>query len=123
MIRLVHYTTQGYFRRTQIRWFPDAEFEIVKTCITSLSFDTFQNGYCSDDTEFKKRLQSNVLYDYAARNWGHHAREASIRARQSNSSLLYCVAKVSSLSQDMPTQMQVWVLKRPHPHGGGVRFP
>ncbi|KAF4215380.1 hypothetical protein CNMCM5878_008086 [Aspergillus fumigatiaffinis] len=105
MIRLVHYTTQEYFRRTQSRWFPDAELEIVTTCITYLSFDTFQNGYCSDDTEFETRLQSNVLYDYAARNWGHHAREASIRARQSNSSLLNGAAKVSGLSQDMPTQM------------------
>jgi hypothetical protein len=105
MIRLVHYTTQEYFRRTQSRWFPDAELEIVKTCITYLSFDTFQNGYCSDDTEFETRLQSNVLYDYAARNWGHHAREASIRARQFNSSLLNGAAKISGLSQDMPTQM------------------
>jgi hypothetical protein len=105
MIRLVHYTTQEYFRRTQSRWFPDAELEIVKTCITYLSFHTFQTGFCEDDAEFETRLQSNVLYDYAARNWGHHAGEASIRARQSNSSLLNGAAKVSGLRQDMPTQM------------------
>ncbi|GFF54553.1 hypothetical protein IFM46972_10053 [Aspergillus udagawae] len=105
MIRLVHYTTQEYFRRTQVRWFPDAEHEIVKTCITYLSFDTFQNGFCWNDAEFEIRIQSNVLYDYAARNWGHHAREASNRARQFNSSLLNGAAKVSSLSQDVPPQM------------------
>jgi ankyrin repeat protein len=105
MIRLVHYTTQEYFRRTQTRWFPDAELEIVKTCITYLSFDTFRSGFCSNDAEFEIRIQSNVLYNYAARNWGHHAREASIRARQSKSSLLNGTAKVSSLSQDVPTQL------------------
>jgi Ankyrin repeats (3 copies) len=28
--------------------------------------------------EFKQRLQLNKLYNYAAHNWGHHAREALI---------------------------------------------
>ena len=55
-IRLVHYTTQEYFERTQKRWFPDAETDILKTCITYLSFDTFDAGFCETDEEFEHRL-------------------------------------------------------------------
>ncbi|KAH8650295.1 hypothetical protein BGZ60DRAFT_389194, partial [Tricladium varicosporioides] len=77
IIRLVHYTTQEYFKRTQSQWFPEAESEITTTCVTYLSFNTSKSGYCQSDEEFKQRLQLNMLYDYAAHNWGHHAREAS----------------------------------------------
>ncbi len=34
IIRLVHYTTQKYFERTQTRWFPQAQTAITKTWIT-----------------------------------------------------------------------------------------
>ncbi len=77
VIRLVHYTTQEYFERTQQQRFPDAEVNITKTCVTYLSFNEFESGICLNDEEFEERLHSNPLYDYAAHNWGHHAREAS----------------------------------------------
>jgi len=32
-IRLVHYTTQEYFERTETNWFPDAEIDVAMTCI------------------------------------------------------------------------------------------
>jgi GPI inositol-deacylase, winged helix domain len=47
IIRLVHYTTQEYFERTQKSWFSDAETDITKTCITYLSFDVFGRGICA----------------------------------------------------------------------------
>src|SRR5436305_1122594 len=72
IIRLVHYTTQEYFERTQASWFPNAETDIAETCGTYLSFDTFESGCCATDEEFKERLQLNPLYNYAARNWEHH---------------------------------------------------
>jgi hypothetical protein len=77
IIRLVHYTTQEYFERTQKAWFPNAETDITATCVTYLSFDEFKSGICQEDSEFEQRLQSNKLYDYAAHNWGHHAWTAS----------------------------------------------
>ncbi|MCJ1255063.1 hypothetical protein MMC24_002879 [Lignoscripta atroalba] len=77
IIRLVHYTTQEYFERTRREWLPDAETSITNTCVTYLSFSTFQSGFCASDEEFEARLQSNPLYDYAARHWGHHLREVS----------------------------------------------
>ncbi|KAL7924627.1 ankyrin repeat-containing domain protein, partial [Trichoderma austrokoningii] len=77
IIRLVHYTTQEYFERTQQAWFPDAETEITKTCVTYLSSSVFESGVCPNKYELQARLRSNLLYDYAARNWGHHAGAAS----------------------------------------------
>ena len=68
IIRLIHYTTQEYFERTQASWFPNAQTDIAKTCVTYLSFDTFETGFCRTDEKFEARLQWNPLYDYAARN-------------------------------------------------------
>ena len=77
IIRLVHYTTQEYFEQTQRHWFPDAQINITTICVSYLLFDEFKSGICENDKEFEQRLQLNRLYDYAAHNWGHHAREAS----------------------------------------------
>ena len=68
IIRLVHYTTQEYFDRTWERWFPNAKTNIVTICVTYLLFNEFESGICENNKEFKQRLQSNKLYDYAARN-------------------------------------------------------
>ncbi|KAF7545580.1 hypothetical protein G7Z17_g9068 [Cylindrodendrum hubeiense] len=76
IIRLVHYTTQAYFERTQKQWFPNAESDMATICVTYLSFGVFESGFCQTDAELEDRLRSNQLYDYAAHNWGHHAREA-----------------------------------------------
>ena len=76
VIRLVHYTTQEYFQRTQSRWFPAAEKDITISCTTYLSFNIFAAGSCLTDDAFEERLQSSPLYKYAACNWGHHARKA-----------------------------------------------
>ncbi|UKZ79072.1 hypothetical protein TrVFT333_006823 [Trichoderma virens FT-333] len=76
IICLFHYTAQEYFMQTQRHWFPDAEDDITGICITYLSFDVFKGGFCPTDAEFEEQLRSYLLYDYAAHNWGHHAREA-----------------------------------------------
>jgi len=52
IIRLVHYTTQEYFERTWKDWFPNAQTDIAITCITYLSFDAFEAGFCPTDDEF-----------------------------------------------------------------------
>ncbi|KFY91029.1 hypothetical protein V498_05706, partial [Pseudogymnoascus sp. VKM F-4517 (FW-2822)] len=75
IVRLVHYTTQEYFERTQESWFPDAENDITKICVTYISFKDFEIGICQDDEELEERLQSNPLYNYASHNWGLHARK------------------------------------------------
>ena len=77
IIRLVHYTTQEYFERTRGKWFQNAETSIAAICVTYLSFCDFESGFCQTDYEFEQRLWLNQLYNYAAHNWGNHAREAS----------------------------------------------
>jgi ankyrin repeat protein len=76
IIRLVHYTTQEYFKRKAGYWFPNAESEITKICIIYLSFDAFSCGPCEPYDELEQRLRLNPLYTYAARNWGELARHA-----------------------------------------------
>ncbi|KAK5991494.1 Serine/threonine-protein phosphatase 6 regulatory ankyrin repeat subunit B [Cladobotryum mycophilum] len=104
IIRLVHYTAQEYFQRTQQRWFPNAERDLAMTCLTYLSFDGFRNGICLTDEEFEERLGSNPLYDYAAQNWGHHGRAALREAKELMLDFLSTESLVSSSCQAMMVQ-------------------
>jgi ankyrin repeat protein len=101
VIRLVHYTTQEYFERTQKHWFPSAETDITRTCVTYLSFSIFESGLCRSDDSFNDRLRTNQLYDYAAHNWGYHARAASVGVEQLITQFLESDAKVSGSTQAM----------------------
>jgi hypothetical protein len=73
IVRLVHYTTQEYFELTQSRGFPKIETNITASCVTYMSFDVFESGFCRTDNEFEKRLKSLPFLVYASQNWGHHA--------------------------------------------------
>lgn len=100
VIRLVHYTTQEYFQRTQKDWFPNAETEITAVCISYLSFKVFESGFCPTDEEFERRLWSNPLYDYASHNWGRHACHAVTLDKELVEFLRFD-AKVEASSQAM----------------------
>ncbi|KAG4439905.1 hypothetical protein IFR05_004629 [Cadophora sp. M221] len=117
IIRLVHYTTQEYFERTQQRWFPNAQASITDICVSYLSFDEFESGICQNDYDFEQRLELNKFYDYASHNWGHHARESSILCQglmdflqkqgpvEASSQALMIVDRWSRYSQRFPRQM------------------
>ena len=120
IIRLVHYTTQEYFERMQSQWFPNAQTNITIICVSYLSFDRFESGICQNDEEFEQRLQLNKFYDYAAHNWGHHARAASTSCQgvieflqkqaqvEASSQALMAVKRWSEqkeYSQEVPKQM------------------
>ena len=99
IIRLVHYTTQEYFERIGDVWNPDGQLHIATTCLTYLSFSTFQSGYCSTDEEFEARLQQNQFLDYAAKHGGSHVRTVEIEVAALACELLQgesfpCVAQV-----------------------------
>ena len=108
IIRLVHHTTQEYFRRTQQHWFPDAELDIATTCVTYLSFDVFSSGFCPTDSEFEERLRSNPLYDYAAHNWGVHSRQIPGR-NQAIIDFLTDAAKIEAASQALMAVKSLWL--------------
>ena len=104
IIRLVHYTTQEYFERTQNYWFPNTEADISIICVTYLSFDVFKRSFCQTDEEFEERLRSNQFFEYATRNWGHHARKASPLSQVLNQAIvdfLNSEAKVNASSQGL----------------------
>ncbi|KAJ5177143.1 uncharacterized protein N7482_003020 [Penicillium canariense] len=101
IIRLVHYTTQEYFARTREDWVSNAHTEIAKSCVTCLSFDVFEAGYCSTIYDLDERLSSTVLYGYAVENWGYHARCSLIEDDKLILDLLQNTSKVSACSQAM----------------------
>ncbi|KAL2808662.1 hypothetical protein BJX63DRAFT_435880 [Aspergillus granulosus] len=82
IIRLVHYTAQGYFERTWTVWFPGAHVDIAKTWITSLEFDTFNADPGAAEEGVRKTTDSNHLHDYALQNWGHHVRLSAADGEQ-----------------------------------------
>ncbi|KAL6171520.1 hypothetical protein ACJQWK_02534 [Exserohilum turcicum] len=99
VIRLVHYTTQEYFERIQDVWDPGAQLCIASTCLTYLSFGTFQTGSCSSDREFEEKLQKHELLDYAAKHWGEHALTAEGEICELACSFLSCKELVSCAMQ------------------------
>ena len=74
-VRLVHYTLQEYLAKSHERLFPNAEVEMVKACLTYLSFNEFENGPCTDRDSLESRLKTFRFFDYTSRNWGHHVIE------------------------------------------------
>ncbi|KZL79760.1 ankyrin repeat protein, partial [Colletotrichum incanum] len=70
-------------RRAQKDWFPNAQTDIMEICVTYLFFSLFESGFCRADNEFEEQMESNLLHDYAAHNWGYHAREALTYAQMS----------------------------------------
>ncbi|KAK7952992.1 hypothetical protein PG988_013686 [Apiospora saccharicola] len=75
VVRLVHYTTQQYFERTQETWFPHAQPEITKVCLTYLNFDVLDSGWIRKPRDYIQRLFRYPLYNYASNYWGFmHAR-------------------------------------------------
>ena len=101
IIRLVHYTTQEYFRRNGDRVLACAKQDIAISCLTYLLYENFKDGWANEvgqkefaegnrdeDTlrnreekaneECRKsvaaRLQKYPFLEYAARYWATHAR-------------------------------------------------
>ncbi|EMD61140.1 hypothetical protein COCSADRAFT_345266 [Bipolaris sorokiniana ND90Pr] len=103
IIRLVHYTTQEYFERIGDKWKPNAQFHIVSTCLTYLSFDVFKTGSCSSDEEFEERLQENKFLDYATKHWSERAAMAEGEVSELACSFLSDNELVSSAIQALLT--------------------
>jgi len=125
VIRLVHYTAHEYFDRTRGKWFPNAESEITTTCITYLSSTIFESGICQTDEDFEERLQSNQFFEYAARNWGHHARIAptsDLVLNQTVAEFLRSETKVDASSQGLFAFKYDWTYIQQVPKFKGVHL-
>ena len=78
IIDFVHKSTRDYFEATNTIQIFDAEFKISRVCAAYLSFGAFRSGCCQTDDDFEERLRTHPFYTYAAKNWGHHARESAL---------------------------------------------
>ncbi|KAM3465172.1 hypothetical protein MY5147_009347, partial [Beauveria neobassiana] len=85
----------------------DAHRAFAIVCVTYLSFRDFDSGFCQTHAAFQERLQSNQLYNYAAHNWGHHAREASTYC-PSVMKFLRDSLKVKASSQALMATKRLW---------------
>ncbi|KFY95418.1 hypothetical protein V498_03373 [Pseudogymnoascus sp. VKM F-4517 (FW-2822)] len=101
IVRLVHYTTQEYFEETIESWNPTAQYQITVTCLTYLSFRSFESGSCHNDEEFERRHNEHVLLGYAAQNWGRHAQDVQKQVSEQALVLLAHKAFFSCAVQSM----------------------
>ncbi|CAH0025863.1 unnamed protein product [Clonostachys rhizophaga] len=104
IIRLVHYTMQEYYSRNRHNLFTEGEESMAKTCVTYLSFSVFSVGPCKSDQALESRLEENLLYDYAARNWGCHAQKLSVSTKKL---ILKFLASPNSLSASCQAMLAV----------------
>ncbi|KAI1745798.1 hypothetical protein F4680DRAFT_455804 [Xylaria scruposa] len=103
IIRLVHYTTQKYLECTGESWFPRAQFQMGRACITYLSFDAFESGMCTSASEYEQRLLAYPLYKYASNHGAEHAYSAS--------DYQYCTSFFSKTSKVEACAQAMWDLK------------
>lgn len=104
-VGLVHATTQEYFDRKATSYFPEAQREILRTCLTYLSFQEFERGPCNSDKEVETRLQERPLLQYASGHWGRHVNE---RLEESEETLILGFLGQGS---KMATSLQILHLK------------
>lgn len=93
-IRLAHYTTEDFFRHNRNLlddYFrdryslnhhlpPSTDDYIARQCIACLSVGLTKRGRAESgdqDEDLRHELSCNPFYEYAAFNWGHHARKFS----------------------------------------------
>ncbi|KAF5616930.1 ankyrin protein [Fusarium sp. NRRL 25303] len=122
IIRLVHYTAQDFFTKTQLQVFPRDERRITSICLKYLSFEGL-DGPCNSDYEYESRLGSAPFYSYAARNWGHHARNSDMsQILNIIVELLRDSNKVEAISQALFTGSQEVTFETRYP-GCSQLFP
>ncbi|KAK7425560.1 hypothetical protein QQZ08_008001 [Neonectria magnoliae] len=69
------YLKDGNARRNIFDFCP--QYLLAETCLRYFRAPEFESGFCKTEGKFQKRLESCRLYEYAAGNWGHHARASS----------------------------------------------
>ncbi|KAL4972651.1 nucleoside phosphorylase [Aspergillus desertorum] len=77
-LTLIHDTLREYLELTQSTWFPDAHSLLATTCLEYLLSEASATGLCTSDRTLEARLRSNAFYEYAARSWEYHVRNAAV---------------------------------------------
>jgi ankyrin repeat protein len=72
-VRLAHATVREYLLETPDILPPDPNWVLVETCVTYLSFDIFKKGACPTGDQFRARLSSCPLLQFAAEHIDGHS--------------------------------------------------
>lgn len=115
---LVHRTLQNYLEDRIKKECPELHQVIAATCLAYLSLDDFATGYCKDDDEMGARFRDFALLKYAARYWGHHAREV-----QSDDSIRQLALCFLESPQSLSSAVQVMHLSEYTYAGYSQHFP
>ncbi|KAL3450534.1 ankyrin repeat-containing domain protein [Aspergillus insuetus] len=78
-VSLVHYTAQKFLKRRENILFPHSNKALANTCLTYLQMNIFEK-VSHGRYDRPPPMDGIELYDYAARNWGHHARDGDLGA-------------------------------------------
>lgn len=78
IVQLVHPTLREYLKSRSSDLLPSTEQDIARSCLDHLSLNRFPRRNFTQLQELEEWLASHPFYDYAATNWGHHARESSL---------------------------------------------
>ncbi|KAF5539776.1 nucleoside phosphorylase domain-containing protein [Fusarium napiforme] len=106
IIRLNHYTAQQYLHDKLKELFPNAEFSMMTTCLTYLSFDVFRSGFCRTDEDFEERMRLNPFYHYSSWYWGSHAYDIKTLSREAIDFLESTTRVESSVQALMTSNLQ-----------------
>ncbi|KIW65653.1 hypothetical protein PV04_07893 [Phialophora macrospora] len=77
IIRLVHHSLEEYLRHHDHGLFQDAHLVITRACIKYLMLDSMKDLPYKKREDFAKALDDFALLEYAALEWGHHARQVT----------------------------------------------
>ncbi len=114
IIRLVHYTTQEYFRRNSEILLASAQVDIAISCLTYLLYENFGAGWVVDEVpknaqhyarpqvseSVRARIQKYPFLEYTAMYWAYHTRGCEqLNVKELFMSFAKDDRKVSSASQ------------------------
>ncbi|KAK7991518.1 hypothetical protein PG988_000312 [Apiospora saccharicola] len=74
-IGFIHYTLQEYFESHRSSLLPNPDYELMKACLSYLSFDVFDEGPCTSPKSLERRLEQYCFFGYASQNWGSHVQD------------------------------------------------
>lgn len=114
-LSFVHYTFQQYLEQRAESLFPDAQIEIVRTCLTYLCFEEFRQGPCYEDKDFIVRHEQWPLLSYAVLKWNQHARRGAEEAcKDLILSFLSKCTKLSASAQVLRVRASIGVFHLRH---------
>ncbi|KAK8092127.1 uncharacterized protein PG998_015140 [Apiospora kogelbergensis] len=71
-IGFIHYTLQEYLQSHRSGLLANPDYEMLKACLSYLSFDVFDEGPCTSPESLELRLEQYRFFGYASQNWGSH---------------------------------------------------